>query len=579
MDSAAFFACAPPLCYDPRPMIEVTCSRCGLQILAPPTVQGKSGLCFNCGGPVTIPTVSSMKRHMNLEFEPGDRVAERYVIEQQIGRGGMGVVYRAKDTLVDEEVALKFLAPQLLTEKGRQLFLREAQVARRLRHENIVAVHDVNWTSEGILYLSMEYAPGQSLREYLRSHREERRPVKVRMAAEVVRQMLAALEYAHRTVIHRDIKPENVMLMPGEAVKVLDFGLARAVHQELAEHQMELKEVARGKVIGTLAYAAPEQLKLKEVDARADLYAVGLVFHELLTLRTPVDPPVTVEQVRQDVSPGLIHVLKRALHENREQRWASAREFRLALREAYEEGYRRARVIKPSSARAEAVSTEDMVYLEGGSFLMGNNAIRAEAPEAEVTVGPFWIDKHPVTVSKFAEYLKATGRPEPKFWRDPQYNGDDQPVVGITWQQARDYAHWAGKELPTEEQWEFAARGRENRRYPWGSLPPAPTRANYGEFIGMPTIVTMHEDGQTPEGVFDLAGNVMEWTLDPYTSYAILRNGHREEVMLREPRRSVRGGSWQSPEEELITTARKGLFPESQLPTVGFRCVIPVDET
>jgi formylglycine-generating enzyme required for sulfatase activity len=554
-------------------MIEVVCSRCGLRILAPPSVQGKSGVCFNCGGPVTIPTVTSMKRHMNLEFSKGDKVADRYTIDEPIGRGGMGVVYRAHDTLVDETVALKFLAPQLLTEKGRHLFLREAQVARRLRHENIVAVHDVNWTSEGILYLSMEFAKGQSLRDHLRSHREQRRLIKVRLAVEVVKQVLAALEYAHRTVIHRDIKPENVMLLPGEAVKVLDFGLARAVHQEMAEHQAEMSAMEKGKVIGTLAYAAPEQLKLQEVDARADLYAVGLVLHELLTLRTPVDPPVTVEQVRKDVSPGLLQVLRRALKEDRESRWPSAREFRLALRDAYNESYRPSAAHVLTQGEREA-STEDMVFLEGGAFLMGNNAVRAEAPEAEVSVGPFWIDRYPVTVAKFAEYLKATGQPEPKFWRDPQYNGQDQPVVGVTWEQAQAYAAWCGKELPTETQWEFAARGRENRRYPWGSLPPSSTRANYGEFIGMPSMVTMHEDGQTPDGVYDLAGNIEEWTRDPYAPYELMRKGHRDELMRKEPRRVVRGGSWASPEDALLTTHRNGVFPESQLPTVGFRCVL-----
>jgi formylglycine-generating enzyme required for sulfatase activity/tRNA A-37 threonylcarbamoyl transferase component Bud32 len=559
-------------------MIDVVCPRCGLEILVPPSVQGKSGVCFNCGGPVTIPSVTMMKRHLNLEFAKGDRVADRYNIEEQIGRGGMGVVYRAHDTLVDEVVALKFLAPKLLTEKGKQLFLREAQVARRLRHENIVAVHDVNFTSEGILYLSMEFAKGQSLRDYLRTHREQRRLVKVRLAVEVVKQMLAALEYAHRSVIHRDIKPENVMMMPGEAVKVLDFGLARAVHQDLSEHQAELQAAGKGKVIGTLAYAAPEQLRMREVDARADLYAVGLVLHELLTLRTPVDVPVTVEQVRKDVSPGLLAVLKRALKEEREQRWASAREFRLALRDAYNESYRPSAVNTRALGQRGEASTEGMAYLEGGSFLMGNDANRSEAPEEEVTVGPFWMDRYPVTVAQYSEYLKATGHAEPKYWRDPQYNGADQPVVGVTWEQAQAFAHWCGKELPTEAQWEFAARGRENRRYPWGSLPPSSTRANFGDFIGMPSMVTMHDEGQTPDGIFDLAGNVMEWTLDPYSSYVLIRMGKREEALMKEPRRAVRGGSWASAEDELVTTARNGLFPESQLNTVGFRCVIPVSE-
>jgi len=343
-----------------------------------------------------------MKRHMNLDFAKGDRVADRYLIDEQIGRGGMGVVYRAHDTLVDEVVALKFLAPKLLTEKGKQLFLREAQVARRLRHENIVAVHDVNFTSEGILYLSMEFAKGQSLRDFLRGHREQRRLVKVRLAVEVIKQVLAALEYAHRSVIHRDMKPENIMMLPGETVKVLDFGLARAVHQDMSEHQAEMQAAGKGKVIGTLAYAAPEQLRMREVDARADLFAVGLVFHELLTLRTPVDTPVTVEQVRKDVSPGLLAVLKRALKEEREQRWASARDFRIALREAYNESYKPSTLdLRTRGERGEA-STDGMVYLEGGSFLMGNNANRAEAPEEEVSVGPFWMDKYPVTVAQFA---------------------------------------------------------------------------------------------------------------------------------------------------------------------------------
>ena len=546
--------------------------------MVPHTVQGKTGVCFNCGGPVTIPTVTTMKRHMNLDFSKGDRVADRYLIEEQIGRGGMGVVYRAHDTLVDEVVALKFLSTQLLTEKGKQLFLREAQVARRLRHENIVAVHDVNWTSEGILYLSMEFAKGQSLRDFLRGHREQRKLVKVRLAVEVIKQVLAALEYAHKFVVHRDIKPENVMMLPGETVKVLDFGLARAVHQDLAAHQAEMRAAGKGKVVGTLAYAAPEQLKQQETDARADLYAVGLVFHELLTLRTPVDAPVTVEQVRRDVSPGLLSVLRRAVKEEREQRWTSARDFRIALRDAYNESYRPTAANIVVNGDRSDVSTEGMVHLEGGSFLMGNDAIRAEAPEEEVTVGPFWMDKYPVTVAQFTAYLEATGQPEPKFWRDPNFNGLDQPVVGVSWEQAQAYAQWCGKELPTESQWEFAARGRENRRYPWGSLPPSSTRANFGEFIGMPSMVTMHEEGQSPEGIFDLAGNVMEWTVDPYSPYGALRSGRREEALAKEPRRVCRGGCWSSPEEDLVTTARRAYFPESQLPIIGFRCVLPVQD-
>ncbi|MCX8013597.1 MAG: serine/threonine protein kinase, partial [Rectinema sp.] len=289
-------------------MIQVICTHCGLRILVPPTVQGKHGICFNCGQGLDVPSNTEIKKHLDLSYEPGDRVTDRYVIEEHVGKGGMGVVYRARDTLVNEVVALKFLHPKLLrTEKGQQLFIQEAQIARRLRHENIVAVHDVSWTAEGILFLSMEFADGQPLRQFLRRQRQDRKFLDIRLAVTITSQLLRAFEFAHRYVVHRDMKPENVMFLPGEKVKILDFGLAKAVQEEFIATGASLPE--REKVIGPLAYASPEQKKMLGVDLRSDLYAVGLIFHELLTLRTPLDEPVSAEKVRPDASPSLIACL------------------------------------------------------------------------------------------------------------------------------------------------------------------------------------------------------------------------------------------------------------------------------
>lgn len=550
-------------------MVEVVCAHCGLRILVPPSVQGRRGVCFNCGNPLLVPSAGVVEAHRNLTFARGDRISDRYVVGDRIGKGGMGVVYQAHDTLVDEPVALKFMNPEMLeTERGRQLFIQEAQIARRLRHENIVAVHDVTWTNEGILYLSMELLSGQSLRQLLRKHRQDRRLLDVRLSVAYMRQVLAALEYAHRTVIHRDIKPENVFIMPGEHVKVLDFGLAKVIQEVL----MEQPASGAKRVIGTLAYAAPEQRLNRPVDLRADIYAAGLVFQELLTLRTPLDDPIAVERARDDVSPSLLDVLKRAIKPEKEQRWQSAGEFRKALEHAFQESYgRQAVAVQALNGAGKGASTEGMVYLEGGNFLMGNDDFREEAPEAEVFVKPFWIDKYPVTVAQYTEFIAATGAPEPRFWRDPQFNGPDQPVVGVTWNEAMAYAEWAGKDLPTEAQWEFAARGKENRPYPWGSLPPGSTRANFGEYLGMSSIVTMHEDGATPDKVEDLAGNVYEWTKDPFLAYTVLRS---KEDQRDSPRRTVRGGCWASPPEELRCTARRGFFAETRINTIGFRCVL-----
>ena len=555
-------------------MIHVICPNCAIRFLVPETVQGRQGVCFGCGAPVRVPILSKPLDSSDLSLKPGTRLSERYVIAEQIGRGGMGVVYRAQDTLVNEEVALKLMTPKVLqTQKGQRNFIQEAQLARRLRHENIVAVHDLSWTDHGLLYITMEFLKGNSLRALLRKQRHNRRFLEVRLAVSITRQILTALQYAHRMVIHRDLKPENIMVLPGEHVKVLDFGLAKAVHDESAPPTPAPSRTPN-RITGTWSYAAPEQRNLQKVDLRADLYTLGLIFHELLTLRTPMDDPVQVEHVRKDVSPSLLAVHDRALATEPQDRWPSSTAFRQALTEAFEQSYRAVSAPQFDSDSADAAaSTEGMVYLEGGSFLMGCNDIPEEAPEFETRVSAFYMDKYPVTVEQYGQFLEGTGRPEPRHWESAEYCGPKQPVVGVTWEEANAYAAWAGKQLPTEAQWEFAARGRPNNLYPWGRAEPDTTWCNYREYLGMPSIVTMHEEGQTPEGICDLAGNVYEWTRDPFVPYNQKDSPTPDQQAT--PLCAVRGGCWNSPASDMRCSHRKGVFPESRLPTIGFRCVLP----
>jgi formylglycine-generating enzyme required for sulfatase activity/tRNA A-37 threonylcarbamoyl transferase component Bud32 len=519
-----------------------------------------------------VPVHNDGSHEVNIAFSAGDRVSSRYTIEDRLGKGGMGVVYRAHDSFLNEKVALKFMHPGLLrTQRGQQLFIQEAQLARRLRHDNIVAVHDAGRTGDGILYLSMEFLKGYSLRAFLRQRRNERKLLDVRLVVTLTSAVLDALKYAHQFVVHRDLKPENLMLIPGERVKILDFGLARALEAEaqIVDDSM----VDSGRIIGTEAYAAPEQTRHSNVDLRADLYAVGLLLREMLTLRTPVEEPTQVAEVRGDVAPSLLAVLDKALRIEKENRWQSAGEFRHALVKAYRESYQPQALPAAAVQSDRVVSTKDMVYLDGGSFLMGSNEHSEEAPQSEVNVDPFYIDIFPVTNEKYAEFLQDSGHAEPKFWRNPELNGPQQPVVGVTWAEAAAYAAWAGKQLLTEAQWEFAARGKQNRRYPWGVHEPDQTRANYGDYLNMPSIVAMHEDGMTPEGIYDLAGNVYEWTADLLLPYDPAKR--QAAMKAGEVRRVVRGGSWHSPQSELRCTFRRGFFPESQVATVGFRCGLP----
>ena len=556
-------------------MIPVTCSHCGIRILVPPTVQGRKGTCFGCGGMIFVPLQEFSPQDLDITFKPGDRISNRYVLHERIGKGGMGVVYQAHDELVNEEVALKFMKPQILqSQKGVVSFIHEAQIARRLRHENIVAVHDISATENGILYLSMEFLRGHSLRALLRWHRQERKLIDVRFAVRILDALLSALEYAHRTVIHRDIKPENIMILPGERVKVLDFGLAKAIDAAISSSETVVQGEPAGQrgVIGTLGYASPEQVRHQPVDLRADIYTAGLLFYELLTLRTPHDTQVDLSQVRNDIAPSLFKLLDKARAVDREDRWPSAGEFRKQLIQAFEQSYRALSTTEAVTSSGAVVSTEDMVFLEGGRFVMGNNEVPEEAPEFEVQLEPFYIDKYPVRVSQYGEFLKATGHPEPRYWHDPRLNGPNQPVVGVSWEDARAYAAWANKQLPSEAQWEFAARGREDRPFPWGNLEPDSNLCNFADYLGMPSIVSMHQDGRTPNGLYDMGGNVYEWTNDPFVPYAMRLNNTVQPN--QSPLRTVRGGCWKSPPGELRCSFRKGVFPESQLDAIGFRCVI-----
>ncbi len=548
-------------------MIKVTCPHCGLAILVPAAVQGNQGCCFACGKPLMVPYAGGDNMKW-IDFTPGTRIADRYEIVKCIGRGGMAIVYSARDHLIREPVALKFIHPRLVSsQQGQLLFLREAQVARRLRHDNIVAVHDIGRTEEGVLYLSMELLRGETLRHLLIRYREQKKFPPVTFAFRVMFQLLDALSYAHRFVVHRDLKPENIMVSPGEHIKILDFGLARAFDREKGE-----KGDTRGKerFIGTEAYAAPEQKQHREIDFRADIYAAGLIFRELLTLRVPFEPVASLDEVRGDIAPSLVPVLEKALQERREERWQSTRTFKEALQEVFVSSYQHQESVELVRPANGTVSLEGMIYLEGGSFMMGDDSLPVARPRFEAHVEPFYMDKFPVTVGQYARYLEATGAPHPRFWGEDGFSNDDQPVVGVSWEQARAYAHWCGKALPSEAEWEFAARGKENRRYPWGMAEPDRARANYGEHLNMPTLVGMFEEGATPDGIQELAGNVYEWTRDWFVPYG----DSRKKVV---PRRAVRGGCWRSPPHELRTVWRGGFFPEAQEPFLGFRCVVPVN--
>ncbi|MGH2739601.1 MAG: Stk1 family PASTA domain-containing Ser/Thr kinase [Actinomycetota bacterium] len=265
----------------------------------------------------------------------------RYQIISRIAAGGMGEVFRARDAVLDREVALKVLHPTFAGDSGFiERFRREARAAAMLNHPNIVGVHDWGQTN-GTYFMVMEFVHGHPLRTILSHHG----PLQPAQAAEAVDEVLAALDHAHRQgIVHRDVKPENVLITPDGRAKVADFGLARA----FAESRITQ---APGTVTGTVQYLAPEQIEGERADPRTDLYATGIVLYELLVGQVPFTGETSVaiayKHLRERVPPpslanplvpeALDGVVLRATRREREERTPSAQVMRDELAEAVTE--------------------------------------------------------------------------------------------------------------------------------------------------------------------------------------------------------------------------------------------------
>jgi serine/threonine-protein kinase len=258
-------------------------------------------------------------------------VGGRYFIEQLLGRGGMGTVYRARDLSANRLVAVKLIHPELLRDPDAATrFRREAQAVAGLRHPAIVAVHEFGTFGERGAYLVMELVQGADLRHLLL--REGR--LEPRRALSFLGTICGAVEAAHREqVLHGDLKPENVLL-PDEGVgaKVLDFGFA-AVFDERRTPAADARDAAAGIVVGTPAYMAPEQLRGEPIDARTDVFSLGVIAYEMLTGELPFGrgllPDVVLAHSRAaaripDAPPALARAVHAALDAEPDRRPASA---------------------------------------------------------------------------------------------------------------------------------------------------------------------------------------------------------------------------------------------------------------
>ena len=293
--------------------------------------------CADCGTNLTLSKdikVTETLETPKEELTTGSTFAGRYQIIEELGKGGMGKVYKAQDTDLKEKVAIKLLKPEIAADKKTiERFRNELKFARKIRHKNVCQMYDLN-KEEGAHYITMEYVAGEDLKSMIRMMEQ----LSSGKTIFIAKQVCEGLAEAHRLgVVHRDLKPQNIMIDKDGNTRIMDFGIARS---------LKTKGItATGVMIGTPEYMSPEHVEGKEVDQRSDIYSLGVILYEMVTGRVPFegDTPFTIgvkhkseepkdpKELNTQLPEDLNLVILRCLEKDREKRYQSAGEVRAEL--------------------------------------------------------------------------------------------------------------------------------------------------------------------------------------------------------------------------------------------------------
>jgi protein kinase-like protein len=288
------------------------------------------------GASPTVPALRKPEAPVQ-SVQPGRVLLGRYHIEKELGRGGMGAVFLARDAQLGEQVALKVISNALSGEgmEAAERFRREASAARKITHPNVIRIHDLGEDAEsGELFLSMEYFQGMTLADLLR----RRGALPLDEARDILGQVCDGLDAAHRAgVIHRDLKPGNILVNERRSVKIIDFGLAKA--------SFMAGMTATGLIMGTPEYMAPEQIRGRDCDARTDMYALGAVAYHVVTGHPPFlgDTPIAIgfahctqpvrppREIRPEIPAAMDAAIQKALAKDARDRFDTIAELRTGL--------------------------------------------------------------------------------------------------------------------------------------------------------------------------------------------------------------------------------------------------------
>jgi formylglycine-generating enzyme required for sulfatase activity len=524
------------------------------------------------------------------QLRPGDRLGDnRYLLLERVGRGGFANVWKALDQVSGEYVAVKVLHSELASDViRRERFFRGARIMSELGHPAVVRIIEPHGEDDGYYFFVMELVTGGDLRQAVLDRRV--------LASDVVPLLLGlgrALEAAHaRGFVHRDIKPANVLLTESREPRLTDFDLVAAA---------ETTGGTRTSAMGTFIYAAPEVLdRPQDADARADVYGLGMtaafVLHGAdLTTEIKYAAADFIAQLACDEP--LKRILQRAVARKAAERFADAAAFCEALRmhvqpmpriEPTRQMQEQAAPVPMTESFVEPKTGIRFLLVPGGRFTMGARGLSSTClPLHDVQVSPFWLAETPVTRRQYEQFLHATNHSTPMLWEDPRFRHPDQPVIWASFMEAYSFCEWASGisgfaiVLPTEAQWEFAARSEDGRPYPWGDEKPDELRAHFGHHWvkGSPLPVGSLPGSRGPFGHLDQAGNVWEWCLDTWVpdAYVQRRGIIRNPIVLTAPdeaMRACRGGGFTSTARELHAAYRNSWHSDRGAQGIGFRVAV-----
>jgi formylglycine-generating enzyme required for sulfatase activity/predicted Ser/Thr protein kinase len=518
--------------------------------------------------------------HDPMEVSAHTVPSERFINWVPVGKGGSSDVFKVFDAELGVPLAIKILKQSHRGDRRYIESLRsEVLISRRLRHRNICPIHDLYEGDRGV-GIVMDLIEGHDLKDWLRKNRGrllDTMPGRLSLLSK----LCAALTVAHSLITHRDLKPANIFLRLGDISEpvIMDFGLSTPDNSDNT-HQLEG---------GTPKYMAPEQfLRLVDIDQRADLYALGILAYELLTDGNI--PPCSLKDVHKTgelpvfqvqeiiapstfcaaIPPELDRLILSLIEHDRDKRPSSAAEVGRVLEKVV--------LLDPFRCQSpdDRLAT---VQIAAGAYVVGekSGSRAVDQPQRKIRLSAFEIAASPVTNADYRRFMSATGYKAPSFIDHPQFGAPSHPVVMVSWDDASTYARWAGGRLPTELEWEVAAKtGNPNNVFPWGSDSPQPTHANIDNLCAFTTPVGSYRAGNSGQGLMDCCGNVWEWCSDPWDD-SLLKSLTADSLDPRSTAagelRAIRGGSFDSPAATGRTTFRHRIERQTFRADIGFRIV------